>query len=397
MPETKKAASVPPYAGLKVLEVGVDIDGEMTGKLLAGLGAEVTKVEPPEGAPTRRVGPFASSADDSEESLAFWFYNVGKRSIVVADTSWTALLGDIDVLICGLRPAEMSAAGIDLQRLCDRHPRLIAVAVTPFGMTGPWRDYRSSDLVALAAGGMLNSCGYDDHSVPPVRPGGDNGYACSASFAHIGVLLALIDRQHSGKGQVVDVAMHDAIAVSPELANPYWFYPKVLVHRQTCRHAQPTPTQSALFRCADGRDVYFVLMLSDLKSWAATVDWLASVGIEADLRDPAFSELAHRQSSFAHIQDIVEAFFLMQNAPDVYREGQRRGLPIGIVNAPEDLLEDEHLRAREFFVSVDHDGRDPVLYPGRPWRFSAFDTQPLRRAPNLGEHTEEVTDGTRVS
>ena len=93
----------------------------------------------------------------------------------------------------------------------------------------------------------MNSCGYDDHSIPPIRPGGDQGYQSAASFALMGVLLALVERQQTGQGQLVDVGMHDCLAVNAELANPYWFYPRVVVHRQTCRHAQPTPTQPAIF------------------------------------------------------------------------------------------------------------------------------------------------------
>ena len=249
----------------------------------------------------------------------------------------------------------------------------------------------SSDLVGLALGGPLNSCGYDDHCIPPIRPGGDQGYQVTASFGHLGILLALLERQCTGGGQLIDVAMHDCLAVSAELANPYWFYPRVLVHRQTCRHAQPTPTQPALFATADDRYVYFALITTEQKPWQGLVEWMEAAELAADLTDSRYGDPEYRLANFAHIQEIVEVFFLLQRADDIYHEGQRRGLPVGVLNAPEDLPRDEHLTARNFFVPVADDAPGgPHLYPGAPIRFSALATPPLTRAPRLGEHTADV-------
>jgi crotonobetainyl-CoA:carnitine CoA-transferase CaiB-like acyl-CoA transferase len=377
-----------PYDGLRVIELAGDPAGEHLGKLLADFGAEVVKLEPPEGSPTRRVGPFAGDRPDPDQSLTFWFHNTGKRSVVGSDLA--QLLDGADVLVITKRPSVLAREGIDLDQLRAQHPTLVVVSVTPFGLTGPWADYRTSDLVGLAVGGLLNSCGYDDHSIPPIRPGGDQGYQTAASFAYNGLLLALIERQRTGRGQLVDVSMHEAIAVTVELANPYWFYPRVLVQRQTCRHAQPSMTQPALFRCKDDRWVYFVLIVAEPKPWQATVEWLDDYGLAIDLVDPAYSDIAFRQQHFSHVQELVEVLFMLQDADEAYREGQRRGLPIGILNAPEDVLGDEHLQARGFFADVDHDDLGVVRYPGVPYRFSAFGSPSLTRAPLLGEHTDEV-------
>lgn len=386
-----------PYSGLRVVELAGDPSGEHVGKLLADLGADVLKIEPEEGSPTRRIGPFAGDRPDPDRSLTFWFHNTGKRSAVLASPGdLELLLADADVFLVTMRPAELAQAGLDLAALRAQHPRLVIVSVTPFGLTGPWADYRSSDLVALAAGGLLNSCGYDDHSIPPIRPGGDQGYQTAASFAHNGLLLALIDRQRTGHGQLVDVSMHEAIAVSVELANPYWFYPKVLVQRQTCRHAQPSMTQPALFRCKDDRWVYFVLIVAEPKAWQATVEWLDALGLAVDLADPEWSDITFRQERFSHVQELMEVLFLLQDADEAYREGQRRGLPIGILNAPEDVLLDEHLLARGFFADIEHEGVGAVRYPGIPYRLSGFDVPQLTRAPGLGEHTHEVLEQPAV-
>ncbi len=386
----------PAFAGLRVLELADDPAGEFAGKLLADLGADVVKVEPPGGAASRTIGPYAEGhAGDPDASLNFWAYNTSKRSVVLADSAddrrtRDALIATVDVLLTTWSPRQLTAAGLDLTTLLADRPDLIALSVTPFGLTGPWAEYRSSDLVALAAGGLLNSCGYDDHSIPPIRPGGNQAYMTAASFAHCGVLLALIERQRTGLGQLVDVSMHEAVAVSGELANPYWFYPRALVQRQTARHAQPVPTQPASFLCADGRWVYFALMLSDPKSWSATVAWMAELDLAADLVEEKYADFEFRQREFAHVQDLIEVFFLMQDSATAYREGQRRGLPIGPMLAPEDLLEDEHLTAREFFVPVELAvGSRRAPFPGSPYRFSAFNSGPAR-PPRLGEHTAAV-------
>ena len=385
-----------PLAGLKVVEVANDIGGEFAGLLLARMGADVVKLEPPQGSPTRAVGPFARDHTGPDASLNFWYYNSNKKS-VVADlaapegaAALQGLLGDADILISTLQPAALKALGLDLAALSEAHPRLIVLSVTPFGLTGPWADYKSSDLVALAAGGPLNSCGYDDHSIPPIRPGGDQAHHSATSFAQIGVMLALLERQKTGRGQLLDVSMHEACAVNVELANPYWFYPRVNVERQTCRHAQPSPTQPALFRCADDRYVYFTLIVAEPKAWTSLVNWMKSKDMALQLTEPAFSDVAYRQAHFQQVQELVECFFLVQDSHDAYRDGQAAGLPIGVLNAPEDLFEDEHLKAREFFVEVDHEGFGPVTYPGAIYRFSSFGEAVRTAAPNLGEHTAEV-------
>ncbi|HSS09353.1 MAG TPA: CaiB/BaiF CoA-transferase family protein [Acidimicrobiales bacterium] len=384
------------FEGLRVIEVAGDPAGEMVGKLLAEMGADVVKVEPPGGSPTRSIGPFAYDRFDADHSLTFWYYNTNKRSAVLdyatpeGQAALGRLLADADVFISTLRPPELRDLGLDLDDLRQVSENLIVLSITPFGLDGPWADWLSSDLVGLALGSPLNSCGYDDHSIPPIRPGGDQGYQSAASFALMGLLLALVERQQTHRGQLVDVGMHDCLAVSAELANPYWFYPKVIVYRQTCRHAQPTPTQPAIFQCGDDRWVYFVIFVADQKGWRTLVEWIDSKGLAVDLLDPEYDDPEYRQAHFDHIQEVVEVFFLLQTADEAYHEGQARGLAIGPINAPDDLLDDLHLKAREFFVPVEHDDVPPALYPGVPFRFSGFGSPDLHRAPKLGEHTAEV-------
>ena len=384
-----------PYAGLRVVEIAGDPAGEMTGRLLAQYGAHVVKVEPAGGSPTRRIGPFAAGRADHDSSLTFWYYNTSKRSVVLglpdpdAAARLHELLEGADVLILSAGPLEQSALGLEPTTLSARFPRLIISCISPFGLDGPWATYATSDLVALAAGGLLNSCGYDDHSIPPIRPAENQAFHVAASFAHIAIVLALLERDDTGRGQIIDTSIHESVAVTPELANPYWFYPRVLVQRQTCRHAQPTPTQPALFSTMDGRYVYFTLILADPKPWQSLVEWMESLGVATDLTDPAYDHLPHRQANFPHIQSILEAFFLIQNAEDAYHEGQARGLPIAVVNSPDDVLHDEHLQARVFFETIEHEDGTPAVYPGPPIRYSSYQPVHQAPAPRLGELEKE--------
>ncbi|MCR5979797.1 CoA transferase [Gordonia jinghuaiqii] len=393
-----------PFEGLTVVELIDDPAGEYTGKLFADLGADVIKVEPPRGAPSRHQGPFIGGEDNPDRSLEFWSYGTSKRSIV-ADSAdeddiavVRALCGRADMLIVD-REEAVERFGASFDALRERNPGLILVVISPFGLKGPWAGYRTSDLVALAAGGLLNSCGYDDHSIPPIRPGGNQGYQLGAIFAYMAAMLALVERQSSGQGQILDVSIHGANAVSGELANPYWFYPKAVVQRQTCRHAQPVPTQPALFECADGAYVYLALILADQHMWRALVSWMDEIGVAADLVEPEYDSLEYRQEQFGHIQQMIEVFFMIQDSATAYDEGQRRGLPVGPLKSFEELPADPQLAARGFFTQVPDGEGGTITYPGAPWQFSAFSSRP-GRAPRLGEHTDavraEVAAGTGV-
>lgn len=368
-----------PFAGLRVLEVSEDPTGDLVGKLLSDLGAEVVKIEAGDRPGLRDVGPFAGDVPGPDRSLSFAYYNAGKKSVRIADGEVplevaASMAAEVDLLVTTCHPADY---GEDLvaryEALLAEHRQLIVVSVTPFGLTGPWKAYRAGDLVSLALGGPLIMCGYDDLELAPVTPGGDQGYHTGSSFAFAGALYALIEREASGQGQLVDVARHDALAVTIEMAFPYWHYQQAPVRRQTCRHAQPTLTQPALFKALDEKYVYLVLIINEPKAWKSMVDWLAAHGLAADLQEPRFDDPQIRQAEFQHIQGIVDAFMAVTPSDVLFREGQQIGLPIGVVNAPEDLFTDPHLVERSFFQDVDSSSLGPLRLPGPPYRFSSYE------------------------
>lgn len=388
--------STAPYSGLRVVELATGVAGEMTGLQAVHFGAEVTKVEPPEGVPSRHHGPFVDDIADPERSLGYWYYNGGKRS-VVADLATAdgrrrlaELLADADAFIVTLRPAELAAVGLDLDAVAAAHPRLIIVSITPFGLTGPWADYRACDLVTMAASGLLITSGYDDHAIPPIAPGGGQTEHLAASFAQTALLLALHQREVTGAGTVIDVSSQEASGVTVELANPYWFYVNGIVQRQTCRHASPVPSEPSIFRCADGRWVFLALVLADGRLWAGLVTLLERYGYADDLGTAEYAGLAHRQQRIGHIVDRIEQCFGSLAATTVYHEGQALGIPIGVLNAPEDLYADEHLRARDYFIATDQPGFGTVERPAAAYRFSHLHVVPPGPSPRLGEHDQAV-------
>jgi crotonobetainyl-CoA:carnitine CoA-transferase CaiB-like acyl-CoA transferase len=148
-----------------------------------------------------------------------------------------------------------------------------------------------------------------------------------------------------------------------------------------------------MFECGDGGYIYFAFIVAEPKAWATLVEWMVSKDLAVDLTDEQYGHVAFRQQQFSHIQSVLECFFLLQDAHDAYHEGQARGLPIGVVNAPEDLYEDAHLQARGFFATVDQPGYGEFLHPAPVLRMSAYDPVPPTAAPSLGQHTQSVLGG----
>ena len=387
---------VAPLTGIRVIESG-GLLVEFAGKLLAGMGAEVIKIEPPGGSISRQVGPFASDASHAESSLYFCHYNQSKKSVVLDLDSVSGrqaankLLETADVLLTS--GTEWGAAH-PVEAITSRHPRLIVAIVTPWGRSGPYTAYKWSDLVLLSMGGLTHHCGYDEPLTSPIRGGGYQAINASGQFATQGIMLAWLERQASGVGQVVDVAAQHALAMCIEMGNLYWHYNQVVLRRQTGRHAAPPTvrTQRTQHLCRDGRYVNLMLRIQDDGDWSRLSKWLTDAGIIGELNAPEFTDRIYRGSpeSAAQIQDAVESLALMQNAEDFYYEAQRRGLICGVIRSPEELLANEHLAQRNYFVRLEQPGLDHVVtVPGSPW-VSSSSNWLVAPAPSLGAHTREV-------
>jgi benzylsuccinate CoA-transferase BbsE subunit len=390
-----------PLAGLRILELA-DEKGQFCGKLMGDLGADVIKIEPPGGEATRRVGPFLDDIPHPERSLSFWYYNTSKRGITLnletADGRQLLrrLAAGADVILETFRPGYLSALGLSYESLRAQNPRLIMCALTPFGQTGPWRDYQTSDLLHMAAGGQMASCGYDEVDVPdapPIAPGGGNAWHMGCHYAYIAIMAALVYRTVTGRGQYIDASIHEACALTTEAAIPTYIYRHEVVRRHTGRHHAPSPTPRTQFCSKDG--IYVTALVAGrlnpryVKDLAELLD---SYGMAGDLKDPKYQDPKVIEANRDYIiEELVGNFIANLPAEEVYHAAQARGFTWGAVRAPEELLDDAHLHDRGFWKQVEHPelGRsfvypgEAAIYNGSPWRIS-------RRAPLIGEHNKEI-------
>lgn len=394
-----------PLAGLRVVELCGPL-GQYAGKLLADMGADVVKVEPPDGGEARRVGPFVDDVPGPNRSLSFWYANTNKRSVVVdleteaGRTTWRRLAWAADIVVEDTAPGWLAGIGCGYQACAAGRPGLIWCAVTPFGQDGPWATWQATDMVSLALGGAMMMNGYDPEDAPgapPIRGHGDQAYHTACHYAVQGILAALLWRDRTGEGQFIDCSAHEAVSSTTEVALPYWFTQRVDVVRQTGRHAAATRTERWLYRAGDGRWALIFGVGRDNGSWRRIKEWFQSKGFGEQFDEERFDDPARRQPGrgspeAAEIFAELERFIAAHRAEEVYRGGQQRRQAWGVVRSPEENLGDPHWEERGFWVEVTGDGREkrPVRMPGAPYRFSRTPWELRRPAPKLGEHTDEV-------
>src|SRR5262249_39743952 len=389
-----------PYAGLRVIEFG-DESGEHCGLLLAGLGAEVIKVEPAEGAPSRRIGPFRNDTPDPEQSLHFWHYNRNKKSVVLpADDARAEVVLDSS---CGALNAQL---GLDRHQVLERFPHLVLARMTPFGDTGPWKDFKGSDLVHLALGGVMMNCGYDPdpsgrYDLPPIAPQLWHAYHIAGEQMAVGIVSALLHRLRTGEGQDVSCAVHEAASKNPELDVMSWVMRRAPLYRQTCRHAVEKANHTPnVAHTKDGR--WCVTWLVGARDEANLVPFLNRYGMAADLEPPGegvdlkarnIPGSASGDERRAHILDVNQRFVRAHVYDSVpWRDAQEAGLLWAPVRKPHENALDPHWLARGSFAEVEHPelGRS-FRYPVSKWLSNATSWKPGRRAPFAGEHRAEWT------
>jgi benzylsuccinate CoA-transferase BbsE subunit len=370
-------------SGLRVLDLA-DQKGALTGKLLAGLGADVVLVEPPAGSSLRALPPHWQGAPGPEGSLFFWFYAAGKRSLVLdldgaaGRATLARLAAAADVLIESDAPGRSPALGLDTLRAAN--PRLIVASITPFGQDGPYRDWRASDMVAQAMGGMLFVNGHPDG--PPLGALGLQAYHQAGIAAATGIVAALLAREQTGRGQHVDVSLQAAVAAALEHVPGFWHQMGLVPGRQGTLH------WTRYFRVGRCRDGY--VMHCTLGDWTSLVEWMKADGMADNLDDPVWDDILVRRDGAEHLFDVLDAWAARYTVAELVEGAQLRRIPYAAVRAPEALLGDPQLAARGFFVPLEHPGLGrSVPYPGAPFRLTDAPWQ-LRRPPELGEHARAV-------
>ncbi|MET0419704.1 MAG: CoA transferase, partial [Actinoplanes sp.] len=362
-------APVLPLVGVRVVD-RTDGLGEMTARLLADLGADVIRVEPPDGAPSRQREPMVDGT-----SLYYATHNANKRAVTI-DTvgpDLHRLLATADILV--------SNAADDLEQLRTRHPGLVVVAVTDFGLTGPYRDWRATEWVHLALGGVLSRSGLPGRE--PLLPPGSMAYESAAAQAAWAALVAYYNRLATGAGDLVDVSVYEATA---QVLDPGYGIGGSATGgvpaadgprgRPDARHLYP------IFPCVDG---WVRICVLAPRQWKGMFTWL---GEPDEFADPELAKLGKRFAAAGRIYPAIGRLFATRTRDQIVREGQQYGVPTAALLSPTEVLHAEQFTARDVFTPV------PAV-PGALMPNGFLEVDGSRAgirtpAPAAGEHTSEV-------
>ena len=377
---TRPARGRGALSGIRVLEV-VDERGAYCGKLLADLGADVIKLEPPGGDAGRR-----------ETGSLFFYANTNKRSVTLDLDSRTGrntfrrLAATADVVVEAVPPGEWDARGLGYESLRELRPSLVWTSVTGFGRTGPQAGYASADIVVSALGGSMHVTGEPED--PPVVVTGSQAWIVASTCAASASLIALHEARRSGRGQLVDVSALEAMAAVTHICGAAKYLEDGIVPRRF-GSALFSSVPSGAYRCADGRLVY--LMVNRPAHWKALAAWVNEITGNVEVLDSMFEGPSSTRQPYRELLDLfLGELFLRLTAADAYREGQRRHLAITPVSGALDVISDAHLRARRFFVTAEQGDGSRVRMPGAPYRLSRTPWRVARGLAVAGEHTNRV-------
>lgn len=379
------------FEGLGVVEFGQRPAGAYCGKLLADFGADVVKVEPPEGDESRRHGPFPGDVPDPERSGLYLTLNTGKKGVTLRPETprgqvlLEALLGRADVFVASGAPSELEARGLPPAALGRRFPSLVAAFITPFGMTGPYRDWKGTDLTTSAISGVTRRIGEPGRE-PLKLPLGQSGYQGGVAAA-CAVLSALLAREARAGGQWIDVAEAEVWAtVHAGFAVTRYLLAGHLEQRSGHRFVnQPYP--HTVLPCKDG---YVALQCAESRQWQRLLQLLGDPDWG---RDPRYRDrLRNNREHADELDERLAPWLQARTREEVFAQCREREIPCGPVRTVGEILEDPHLASRGYFVEVDHPDAGRLKYPGPLCRPSETPAR-IARAPRLGEHNEEVFCG----
>lgn len=376
--------------GLRVLEIGDGVGVPYCGKLLADLGADVVKIEPPAGDSARHSPPFLHNDPHPEKSGLFLYLNTSKRGITLDLTQAAGrrlldqLVAEADILLHDRRPLDQPALGLTYERLSARRPELVVVAITPFGQTGPRANWLGTDLTAVNAGGLafITPPGGSDPDLPPLWAPGRQAEFIGALHGALSALTAIWVRPlNEGRGQLVDISLQEGLASILEATTAFYAY-----HGQVRTRHHPILVQPlVLLPCRDGH-VY--ICCAEEHQWQRFVE-LMSNPEWADLDGP-FGTRQGRAENADILATLLEEWTLEHDRDWIYHESQARRIPNAPVNTMADLVASPHLAARDYWVTIDRAHTGPLRYPGAPYRPGGTPWAIRRPAPTLGEHNAEV-------
>ena len=388
-------ATAAALTGIRILDLTTNY-AAYAGRLLADLGADVVRVEPPEGSPLRSLAPCQTGPTGAPLSFAHAFLDAGKRSVTLdlMTAAGRELLAELaassDAMI--ETPSASAADHIDFELVRQRNPGLVLVSISAFGRDGPYAGYQATDLTLLAAGGLLSLGGYVDSE--PLAVQGEQAMLASGIYGAIAVLTALYERTQTGKGCWIDVSGQECVAFALEDAVAEWSI-NGHVRRRLGDGAREAGT--GVYPCKDGHISMVAGRLGTANAFVTLTQWVAASEVPdaASLLEPQWQDFKFRQSreGIARFAEIFGAFCRTRGKQELYREGQARQIAIAPVNTVADVLQDAQLAANSYFQPQfeRNSGRD-ITFPGPPYRLSRTPARPRGVAPKLGEHNRELVD-----
>jgi CoA:oxalate CoA-transferase len=371
-----------PLEGIRVVELDNFIAGPFCGMLLADMGADVVKIEPPgHGDMTRATPPMLNG-----ESAGYISLNRNKRSLALDLKHPSAveivlkLAARSDVLLENFRPGAMDALGLGADRLRRLNPKLVVTSVSGYGQTGPYRRKSAVNLIVEAASGLLSVIG--EPGQPPARPGVQLADVLGALFATYGILCGLIAKLRFGQGRTIDVSLLEGAIAAAMWETSAYFATGEVPRQIGRRHRITAPYQ--LFHTRDG---YLAIGAPNDNLFRRLLDVL---GLQDLSQDPRFTSVARRKANDVVLAELIEAATRKHNSADLLTRLEAAGVPCSGVNDYQQVFADSQVRSREVLVEVDHPRAGRHRMVRNPLLFDRDGPRITRPAPVLGQHSREV-------
>ncbi|MCY4654427.1 MAG: CoA transferase [Dehalococcoidia bacterium] len=383
--------------GVRVLELGEGVSAPYCGKTLANLGAEVIKIESPEGDISRTMGPFPGDITHQEKSGVFLALNANKYGVTLdveteeGAEAFRHLARTADIIVESMPVGWLDERRLGYSALADGHPALTMTSLSPFGTWGTYAGYKLTDLTLFHMSGQAHSLlgpVSDPDSQPPIRAGGHQAELVAGMSAATATLMALFRTRITGKGCHIEASAYEAMATQlvSALASCAFDRPppsRALSEVQEAATGGVVSAVGGILPCSDG---YVAISPREDAQWQR---WVELMGNPRWASEDRFLTRDGRESNFTELWDLVGEWTKHRSKHDIARMGQERRIPCFPVNTVHDLFNDPHLKEREFFTTIEHPIAGELQYPGVPYRFS---NTPLplaeRPAPMLGQHND---------
>lgn len=376
-----------------------DEKGFLCGKILAELGAEVIKIEKPGGDPGRSKGPFVGNGPHPEKSLYWCAYNSSKKSITLnidleeGTRYLRQLVRNADFLLESFPPHYLDRLGLGYEDLSKINPEIIFTSISPFGQTGPYKDFKASDMSLMAMSGLMKITGYKDR--PPLRFGLDQSYCLAGAQAAIGTLFALHERNRSEQGQHVDVSMYECLTLANYWEPPRWEFEQRLVERLGDRFSRGKGSTRQVWGCKDGYVTWTMMGGKiEIQRLRAIIEQMDREGMAGylktvDLDNVHISKLSDEE--IKRWEEPIQAFFMKHTKKELEQFSNERNLTLCVINDLVDVMDTEQLAERGYWKDIEYPefGR-AIKSPGFLFQSSEIDTSVRFKAPSIGEHNADI-------